>query len=73
MGISKSLKNEEDFNFYCYEKSYNIAVPRNRFQIYNHPYLMCEPKIYIDYNKFEDQKLAQCQLMYFFMNGIVDY
>jgi hypothetical protein len=34
---------------------------------------MCEPRLAIDVVKFRDQKFAQTQLMYYFLNGVVDY
>ena len=71
--LKKSHVLGDDFNYYNIRKSYNIAMPSKRNQVYNHPYLNCYPSLYLDYLTFEDQKLAQCQLLYYFMNGILDY
>ena len=34
---------------------------------------MIEPRLQIDIMSFAEQKLAQTQLMYYFMNGVIDY
>jgi hypothetical protein len=48
----------DDFYYFSKQKSYNIAIPKVRSQIYNHPYLMVEPRLQIDVMPFTDQQLA---------------
>jgi len=63
----------DDFNYYCSAKSYNLAMPKLRNQIQNQPYLMAEPKLVVDYQLFSEQSLSQCQLLYFYINPVIDY
>ena len=61
----------DDFNYYSAAKSYNLAMPKTRHQ--NQPYLMSLPKIIFDFQTFDNYSLSQCQLLYFYINQILDY
>lgn len=49
----------EDFSYYSMKMSYNVFLPRHRRYASNHPYLMTEPNLYIDFCPFEEAKNAQ--------------
>jgi hypothetical protein len=73
LDLKKRGKDKDKNEMFIKDNCYNIAIPANRSQVYSHPYLMAEPRLAMDVVKFSDQKFAQTQLMYYFINGVVDY
>lgn len=75
--VGKNEKNQaiygDDFAYYTHQKSYNVLLPKKRRFASNHPYLMVEPSLYIDFSSFNEPQRSQSQLMYFFNRGVVDY
>ena len=63
----------DDFNYYSAAKSYNLAMPGSRHQLQNMPFLMSYPRIIFDFQTFENYSQSQCELLYFYINQILDY
>lgn len=50
-----------------------MAIPELRKDLSGHPYIMIEPSLYSDYHMPDEGRVAQSQLMFFYLNGAVDY
>jgi len=49
---------QDDFYHFSQSKSYAIALPEFRQEIYNHPYVLVKPSMYFDYHSFDEQRLG---------------